>query len=128
MSESRHARVRGVVFRREDERGSFVEVINAGPWESLAYGRMQAGAVMGRHYHEKTRIYLFVQSGDVEIETRDLATGAEGRFELAGGQGVLLPEMSYHEIRFRTESDYLLLKSRAYDADDSDTFALESES
>ncbi len=127
MSESRETRVKGVDFKREDERGSFVEVINAGPWESLAYGRMRAGAVMGRHYHEKTRIYFFVQSGSVEIETRDVATGAEGRFEVAGGQGVLLPEMSYHEIRFRIETDYLLLKSRAYDADDPDTFALDAE-
>ena len=81
----------------------------------------------GRHYHEKTRVYFFVQNGGVEIETRDVATGAKGRFELAGGQGVLLPEMSYHEIRFQTESDYLLLKSRAYDADDPDTFALDAE-
>ena len=86
MSEIREARVKGVDFKRDDERGSFVEVINAGPWESLAYGRMRAGAVMGRHYHEKTRIYFFVQSGSVEIETRDVATGAEGRFEVAGGQ------------------------------------------
>jgi dTDP-4-dehydrorhamnose 3,5-epimerase-like enzyme len=127
MSDIREARVKGVDFKREDERGSFVEVINAGSWESLAYGRMRAGAVMGRHYHEKTRVYFFVQSGGVEIETRDVTTGAEGRFELAGGQGVLLPEMSYHEIRFRTESDYLLLKSRAYDAEDPDTFALDAE-
>ena len=127
MSESRESRVKSVVFWREDERGSFVEVINAGPWESLAYGRMGAGAIMGRHYHEKTRVYFFVQNGGVEIETRDVATGAKGRFELAGGQGVLLPEMSYHEIRFQTESDYLLLKSRAYDADDPDTFALDAE-
>ncbi len=32
-------------FRREDERGLFVEGLNEGRWESLLFGSMQRGAV-----------------------------------------------------------------------------------
>lgn len=109
-------------FIRQDDRGSFVEAVNHGPWETVIFGEMRPGSVLGNHYHRVTRALLFVQSGSAVATLVDVPTGRVDRVRVAAGQGVRLEPMSAHAIRFEEESRFLLLKSRAYDPRDPDTF------
>lgn len=108
---------------RKDERGDFVEIIAGFVAKALLSGRMKAGAVMGNHYHKKTRVFFFLESGSAEVRTVDVATGARDRFALVAGEGVVLEPGESHEIRFIAESSWLMLKSEAHDPADPDTFA-----
>lgn len=109
-------------FVRRDDRGSFVEAVDQGPWEAVIFGEMCPGAVLGHHYHRVTRALLFLQTGSAVATLVDVATGRTDRVRLIAGQGVQLEPMWAHAIRFEEESRFLLLKSRAYDARDPDTF------
>ena len=108
-------------FSRKDERGLFTEIVAGFPAKALLSGRMKAGAVMGNHYHERTRVFFYVQDGSVEIRTVDVATGARDRFALTSGQGVVLEPGVSHAICFTAESSWLMLKSEAHDPDNPDT-------
>jgi quercetin dioxygenase-like cupin family protein len=110
-------------FSRKDERGDFTEIIKGFSARALLSGRMKAGAVIGNHYHQKTRLFFYVQSGRVEVRTVDVATGERDRLELSSGQGVVLEPGESHAIRFAEESSWLMLKSEPHDPDDPDTFA-----
>ncbi|MBF0353702.1 MAG: hypothetical protein HQL43_00495 [Alphaproteobacteria bacterium] len=110
------------VFSRQDERGSFTEVVNKGNWQALICGRMIRGAILGQHYHRETTIFLFLQSGKAEVWTEDVISGAKFRTPLDAGQGLTLSPFQAHAVRFLTESDYILLKSRAYSPDAPDTY------
>lgn len=106
---------------RKDERGLFTEIIAGFPAKALLSGRMKAGAVMGNHYHERTRVFFYVEDGAVEVRTVDVATGSRDRFTLSAGQGVVLEPGESHAIRFTVESSWLMLKSEAHDPDNPDT-------
>jgi quercetin dioxygenase-like cupin family protein len=108
-------------FSRKDERGLFTEIIAGFSAKALLSGRMKAGAVMGNHYHEKTRIFFYVEDGAVEIRTVDVATGGRDRFTLRAGQGVVLEPGESHAISFAVESSWLMLKSEPHDPDNPDT-------
>jgi quercetin dioxygenase-like cupin family protein len=111
------------VFVRKDARGSLVEVRNQGPWETVITGEMKAGAVMGNHYHKKTRVYFFLVSGSARVAVVDVESREVDRFELPEGFGVLLRPGQSHAIRFERDSRYLLLKDLRYNPADPDTFA-----
>lgn len=108
-------------FSRRDERGLFTEIMAGFPAKALLSGRMRAGAVMGNHYHERTRLFFYVQDGAVEIRTVDVSTGARDRFILRTGQGVVLEPGESHAIRFTEESSWLMLKSEPHDPNDPDS-------
>jgi dTDP-4-dehydrorhamnose 3,5-epimerase-like enzyme len=109
-------------FARRDDRGTFLEVRNSGPWEAVIAGRMRAGAVMGNHYHRKTVVYFFLVRGAARVDIVDVETGERGRVDLPAEHGLLLPANRSHAIRFHEESDYILLKSRPYDPKEPDTY------
>ena len=109
-------------FVRDDERGTFIEVVNTGPWETVIVGRMKAGAVMGNHYHKKTRIFLFLTEGSATVDVVRVATGSRRRCDLPASRGLFLDPGEAHAIRFREDSRFVLLKSRRYEETDSDTF------
>jgi quercetin dioxygenase-like cupin family protein len=111
-------------FVRRDERGALSEIITGFPSQALLAGRMKAGAVMGNHYHRRTRVFFFLQSGAAGIRTVHVATGARDAFQLAAGQGVVLEPNESHAISFTAESEWLMLKSEAYDPADPDTYRL----
>ena len=79
---------------------------------------------MGNHYHRKTRVFFFLQSGAAEVRTVHAETGARDAFALEAGQGVVLEPGESHAIRFTADSDWLMLKSQAYDPADPDTYPL----
>ena len=109
------------VFVRSDARGSFVEAINRGPWESLTHGTLQAGAVMGQHYHETTVVFFYLDEGEAEVVLEDVRSGDRRRLTLAARQGVMLRPWIAHRIRARRDSRFLILKSRAFDPNAPDT-------
>ncbi len=119
MSESRPV---GPTFVREDARGTFVEVVNAGPWETVATATMHRGSVLGNHYHKRARLYLYIMRGSADVHRINLADGARSQCRLAASEGVILEPHVAHAIKFREESNLLLLKSQRYGAEDPDTY------
>jgi len=109
-------------FRRTDERGTFLEVLNNGHWESLIYGQMHRGAVIGNHYHRKTEIFFFLTKGSARIDIIHVEQGKRRRLSLQANHGVLLKTFESHAVRFLEESEFIMLKSLRYDPDEPDTF------
>jgi dTDP-4-dehydrorhamnose 3,5-epimerase-like enzyme len=109
-------------FQRRDGRGLLQEVLNEGTWQSVVSGRMNAGAVMGNHYHKETLVFFFLFSGGADIRTVHVETGERDAFTLSTNQGVLLHTNESHAITFTAESEFLLLKTLRYDANNPDTY------
>jgi quercetin dioxygenase-like cupin family protein len=110
-------------FERRDDRGLFQEIVNGPSFAAVSRGRMGAGAVMGNHYHRKTRLFFFLSSGRARIRTIEVATGATDTFTLAEGEGVYLEPGESHAVRYETESEFVMLKSLPYDPKEPDTYA-----
>jgi len=108
---------------RVDARGTFIEALNGGRWESLICGSMKAEAVMGDHFHRQTVVFFFLTAGAAQIDTVDVTSGERDRVRLDANQGLLLRTGESHAIRFLQDSQFVMLKSRRYDAADPDTFA-----
>lgn len=109
-------------FERRDDRGVFREVVNGFPAQTLLAGTMRGGAVMGNHYHRKTRLFFHLLSGGARIRTVHVETGARDELTLGENQGVFLEPNESHAIRFLEESRFVMLKSLAYDPEDPDTY------
>ena len=112
-------------FRRTDDRGEFLEVLNEGHWEALLTGRMRQGAVMGNHYHEKTVVFFYLTEGSVRVRTVDVETMETDRFRLQAEQGVILRTGESHAIDFLEDSSFVMLKSLHYDPKAPDTIEFE---
>ncbi len=110
------------VFERADARGTFIEAVNAGHWESLAYGTMGAGHVMGQHYHRETVVFFFVTRGQADITIENIETKRQQFVTLHAREGTLLRVNHAHHIKFAVETDYLLMKSQAYSNENPDTY------
>jgi dTDP-4-dehydrorhamnose 3,5-epimerase-like enzyme len=113
----------GPNFERQDSRGVFREVLTGFPAGTVVHGQMGAGAVMGNHYHRRTRVYFYLLSGRAGVRTVDIETGSRDKFLLGENQGVYLEPGESHAIRFLVDSEFLMLKSLPYDPQDPDTFA-----
>jgi dTDP-4-dehydrorhamnose 3,5-epimerase-like enzyme len=117
---SRHAIVTPS-YERRDDRGLFQEIVNGVSFAAVSRGRMRAGAVMGNHFHKKTRIFFFLASGSADVRTIHVETGTKDSFRLGENQGVFLEPNESHAIRFTAESEFLMLKSLPYDPAEPDT-------
>jgi dTDP-4-dehydrorhamnose 3,5-epimerase-like enzyme len=109
-------------FERRDNRGLFCEIVNGFSFSAASRGRMSAGAVMGNHFHKKTRIFFFLVSGSATVRTVDVATGATDAFQLSEEEGVYLEPGESHSIRYESESEFVMLKSLPYDPKEPDTY------
>ena len=109
------------LFERRDERGVFREILSGFPAGNVVCGEMTAGAVMGNHYHRRTRVFFYVLSGGVGISTVNVESGARDEFLLAENEGVYLEPGESHAIRFMVDSRFLMMKSGPYDPADPDT-------
>lgn len=112
-------------FVREDARGTFIEVLNRGPWETVLLGRMHTGAILGNHYHKHTSVFIYLIRGSAEVVQVDVRTLRQSQTQVAEGAGLLLEPWRAHAIRFAADAEVLALKSRAFDAEDSDTYAFD---
>jgi dTDP-4-dehydrorhamnose 3,5-epimerase-like enzyme len=111
------------LFERRDERGVFREILSGFPAGNVVCGEMSAGAVMGNHYHRRTRVFFHVLSGGVRISTVNVESGARDEFLLAENEGVFLEPGESHAIRFLEDSRFLMMNSEPYDPADPDTIA-----
>jgi quercetin dioxygenase-like cupin family protein len=107
---------------REDARGTLVEIVNSGPWETVLTGRMHAGAVLGNHYHKTTRMLFYLIAGAAEVHLFDVRTERRSQGRVLEGEGLYLEPNTAHALRFEVDSAFLLLKSRRYQAHEPDTF------
>jgi dTDP-4-dehydrorhamnose 3,5-epimerase-like enzyme len=114
--------VRGPQFERQDSRGIFREILTGFPAGTVVCGQMGAGAVMGNHYHRRTRVFFYMLKGKAGVRTVSVETGAADQFLLGEKEGVLLEPGESHAVRFLVDSEFLMLKSLPYDPQDPDTF------
>jgi quercetin dioxygenase-like cupin family protein len=109
-------------FRRTDARGTFVEALNGPSWACLIHGRLQAGSVMGNHYHARTRVFFYLTDGRAEVVSLARATGVRSTCTIGREEGVVLEADVAHAIRFLADGSFILLKSERYDPSAPDTF------
>ncbi len=109
------------LFERRDDRGVFREVLAGFPAGTVVCGRMKAGAVMGNHYHRRTRVFFYLLAGEADVRTVDVESGAKEGFPLGENRGVFFEPGQSHAIRFGVDSEFLMLKSLPYDPADPDT-------
>jgi dTDP-4-dehydrorhamnose 3,5-epimerase-like enzyme len=108
-------------FERRDDRGVFREVLTGFPAGTVVCGRMNAGALMGNHYHRRARVFFYVLAGEADVRTVDVETGAKEAFRLEENRGVFFEPGQSHAIRFAVDSEFLMVKSLPYDPADPDT-------
>ena len=109
-------------FERRDDRGVFLEVVNNFDARTLVWGQMKAGAVLGNHFHRRTRVFFYLAHGEAEVSTLNVETGEKDLFSLRENQGVAFEVNESHAIRFLRDGEFTMLKSLAYDPADPDTF------
>ena len=109
-------------YIREDERGLFLEVVNSGQWQTVLFGDMRGGAVIGNHYHKRSRCFVFLTSGAALVEVVEVESGSRSSSRLTTHEGLCLEPNHAHAIRFEEDSTFILLKSEAYSDDDPDTY------
>jgi mannose-6-phosphate isomerase-like protein (cupin superfamily) len=109
-------------FRREEQRGLFVEILNEGPWETVIHGTMRPGGVMGNHYHKRTTAFFYLVRGKAQIVIRHMVDQNEERLELNPGEGVYFYPYETHAIRYLEPSDFIFLKSTRFREDNPDLF------
>ena len=102
---------------RQDQRGTFVEIVNRGPWETVITGTMNPGAVLGDHYHKATDLFFFLVEGRCRVDIDCLDTGLRRTVDLEPGKGLHIVAFEAHAVRFEAASRFIMLKSRAFDPD-----------
>lgn len=112
-------------YQRADARGLFVEVIAEGTWETVIHGKMHAGAVLGNHYHLRTRIYFYLTSGEAEVHVVRIKDAAKHSFTLTQGNGTYLDCGEAHALKFTKPSEFIMVKSCRHDPLDPDIFPYE---
>ncbi|MBI4831560.1 MAG: WxcM-like domain-containing protein [Candidatus Lindowbacteria bacterium] len=117
----------GPSFERRDERGSFIEIVNEGPWETIIHGSMKKDKVMGNHYHRECRAFFYLINGKAEVRIKHLVDGTSDTVVLTAGRGVYLLPFEVHKVRYMEDSDFILLKSYRYKESNPDIFPNEIE-
>jgi hypothetical protein len=109
-------------FERRDARGVFREVLNGFVARTFITGRMGRDAVLGNHYHRKTRVFFYLTRGAAHVTTFNVETGERDAFTLECDQGCFFEVNESHSVRFTEEGEFVMLKSLAYDPADPDTY------
>jgi len=107
-------------FERIDDRGRFIELLNQHSWESLIIGNMKNGAEMGHHYHNHTILYFYLLSGVVHIKTLNLKNNKKLEYDLKQGQAFIFKPEEVRVITYKTNSQFIILKSPRYDPNNPD--------
>ena len=110
-------------FERRDGRGVFLEISNGFPAQTVLSGSMKKGAVLGNHYHKRTRVFFFVTRGSAAVAIENVQTGEREDLQLSESRGVFFEVNESHAVRFLEDGDFVMLKSLPYDPADPDTYA-----
>lgn len=101
-------------YKREDDRGTFLEFSNGKQWLSINGGRMGQDAVLGNHYHKDNTIHFVTLDAIVRVETQHIDT-KEYRYDtLQPGEGVIIEPKEAHRFTFITPGNFILMKSLIY--------------
>jgi dTDP-4-dehydrorhamnose 3,5-epimerase-like enzyme len=114
--------VLAAAFVREDDRGTFVEMLNREGWGSLVMGCMKRGSVIGNHFHKETDVFFSLMSGRVRMRAVHVETSARRDLTIGSNEGVFLPRNESHALEFLDDSLFVMLKSIPYDVDRPDTY------
>lgn len=109
-------------FIRTDQRGDFIEIADTGLWQTVVYGRMNSGAVLGNHYHKRTTILFHLTRGRARVDSVHVETCQRSEIILEENTGTLLPTMVAHAIRFLEAAEFIMLKDLRFDPNDPDTY------
>jgi len=109
-------------FKRVDKRGTLLEILNEGQWESVLCGEMKSQAVMGNHYHKHTDVFFFLTNGLAQVTSVDTKTSIREQHLLNRQEGILLKATVAHAILFIEDSSFIMMKSKRYNASQPDTF------
>jgi len=112
-------------FKREDERGSFIEMLNSPKkWHTISFGKMTAGAKLGNHYHKKCIVCFILTKGSAKVLIKNVreANSPVSEINLVAEQGILFDPYETHVIEHLEPSEFILAKSEEYKPDDPDTF------
>jgi quercetin dioxygenase-like cupin family protein len=109
-------------FERNDERGVFREVLSDFESRTFVCGEMKRGAILGNHYHKRTRVFFYLTRGAARVATLNVETGEEDSFGLKENEGVFFEVNESHAVRFLRDGEFVMLKSLPYDPADPDTF------
>jgi quercetin dioxygenase-like cupin family protein len=110
-------------FERKDGRGVFREVLNGFEARTLITGEMTRGAVLGNHFHKRTRVFFYLTRGSARVTTVHVETGERDSFALERDQGCFFEVNESHAVRFLEDGEFLMAKSLPYDRADPDTFS-----
>ncbi len=116
------ARIVTASFERRDERGVFREVLNGFEARTFVCGEMKKGAVLGNHYHNRTRVFFYLTRGAAHVAMLNVETGEKDSFGLKENQGCFFEVNETHAVYFTEDGRFAMLKSLAYDPADPDTF------
>jgi quercetin dioxygenase-like cupin family protein len=83
---------------------------------------MKKGAVLGNHYHKRTRVFFYLTRGAAQVATLNVETGEKDRFGLKENEGIFFEVNESHAVRFTIESEFVMLKSLPYDHAEPDTY------
>ena len=78
----------------------FREVLNGFEARTFVCGEMKKGAVLGNHYHKRTRVFFYLTRGAAQVATLNVATGETDPFRLNGNQGIFFEVNESHAVRF----------------------------
>lgn len=111
-------------YERIDKRGIFREYLNGDEcWKAVNSGIMKKSALLGNHYHKKSRSAFFLLSGSADFFIKNVKKNEKVRkFRLKSGEGILIYPYETHTIRFREKSMFLLLKSQKFDSKSNDLY------
>ena len=110
-------------FERKDERGVFREVLNGFEARTFVSGEMKKGAVLGNHFHKRTRVFFYLTRGTAQVATVNVESGQRDLFAMKANQGCFFEVNESHAVQFTEDSEFVMLKSLSYDPADPDTFS-----
>lgn len=104
-----------VEYRREDDRGSLIQV-NTADWKQFNYLKINKGQVFGGHYHKhKTELFYLIR-GKLAVEIIDKKGGKD--FILEAGEGVIIEPYDSHTLCALEDTEIAELLSKPYSKED----------
>jgi quercetin dioxygenase-like cupin family protein len=107
-----------VNYRREDERGSLVE-ISRGLWQQINHLTIKKGNSFGGHYHKYKKELFYLVKGEIEI----LIISDKGgqKVGMKPGDALLIEPYDEHTIRAIEDSEIVELLSKPFSEEDTFT-------
>ncbi len=85
-------------YKRQDDRGTFLELVNGEQWLSINSGHMNQDAVLGNHYHKSNTIHFISLGPIVRVEVQDTRSMEYSYDTLSEGEGVIIVPGEAHRF------------------------------